>query len=46
MKDKLFRRIASILIALGLLSAIIHAGYAIHLRRECSIITYIANESW
>jgi hypothetical protein len=46
MKDKLFRRIAAILIALCMLGTVALVGYTIHLRTECSIISYIANESW
>lgn len=46
MNDKLFRRIAAILIALCMLGTMALVGYTVHLRSECSIITYISNESW
>lgn len=44
MKEKTFIKILAVVIVAGILSTTALAVYTIHLRRHCSIITYIANE--
>lgn len=44
MSDKKFFRIFAAIIITGVLCAAVLTGYTEHLRRKCSIITYISNE--
>ncbi len=46
MSDKLFRKILFALIVLCLVGTVVLVGYSLYLRTDCSIISYIANESW
>ncbi|MCH5252526.1 MAG: hypothetical protein J1F22_06090 [Lachnospiraceae bacterium] len=44
MKDRLFIKIAALVIAFGIISSSILIGYTIKLHGECSILNFIANE--
>lgn len=46
MNDQLFRRILFIIIALCIVGTITFVAYSLYLRADCSIISYISNESW
>lgn len=44
MKEKTFIKIMAAIVIAGILSTTALVVYTIHLRQNCSIITYIANE--
>ena len=44
MKEKTFVRLMAVVIIAGVLSTTALVVYTVQLRRNCSIITYIANE--
>lgn len=45
MSDKTFKRLLAAILAAGIISTALLTGYTIHKHMNCSIITYISNES-
>lgn len=43
MKDKAYRRLLYVVMAVGIIGTVAHAIYAIYLYQHCSIISFIAN---
>lgn len=45
MSDKTFNRLLAAILAAGIISTVLLTGYTIYKHTNCSIITYISNES-
>lgn len=45
MSDKTFNRLLAAILVAGIISTTALTGYTIHKHMNCSIITYISNES-
>ena len=45
MSDKTWRKTLIMVLVTGIITSSILVGYTIKLRKQCSIITYIANEN-